>query len=86
MRVENVSISTVKEHGHKGYCPNCGSLINQKSSMFICFHCEKPIEWTRTQELAEEIRKEVSQLCWDMTKVNELLDDIILETRNIETE
>lgn len=81
MQVNEIKTSPVKDHGHIGYCPHCHVLINQKSSMFKCYHCKQPIEWTKIQELAEEIRKEVSQLRWDRDKVNELLDNIILETK-----
>ena len=93
MRVKNVKISGVKGHIRKGYCPNCEALIIQKrnnddyydESMNTCCHCKQVIEWTKTQELAEEIRREISQPQTNINKINKLLDDIILETTNIES-
>ena len=84
MKVKEIKVSTVKDHGHKGYCPHCQALITQKSSPFKCYHCKQPVEWTKIQELSEEIRKEISQLRWDRDKVNELLDNIIFETKNMQ--
>lgn len=81
MRVKNVRMSVNENGGLVGYCPNCGSMITQSSSMFSCIFCEAPVEYTRTQELVEEIRKEILQLPFDSeVKVNELLDQIIIET------
>ena len=83
MQVTDVRPSVAKDNGHVGFCPHCRAMITQKSSMFKCFHCHNPIIWSTIQELAETIRTEISQTHIDKDEINRLLDNIILETRNI---
>ncbi|MBQ8218364.1 MAG: hypothetical protein IJZ79_03570 [Bacilli bacterium] len=79
MRVKDVRMS-VSDHGLIGYCPNCDSMIMQKTSKYSCRYCNTLVEYTKTQELVEDIRKELLESSINKDKINDLLNQIIDET------